>query len=134
MIIQLIVLCAALALVAAIITGLLAINAQYGAAPAFVGLASALIVGVWLARDNRDTSAGEAALEDAPDVRTLLRRGVFWVLFAAGTGIPIGALYSVYVLFGFPAMLIAAAGLFLFCVWALSRTGGYPATPKKCSS
>jgi hypothetical protein len=60
----------------------------------------------------------------APDARTLLRRITFWVRFYIGCGIILGGVVAVEEVFGLAAMWIAVAGVYLFHVWLLNRTGG----------
>jgi hypothetical protein len=59
-----------------------------------------------------------------PDARTLFRRALFWVRLYAGTGIVLGGLVAVYDLFGMAAFWVAVAGVYLFCMWVIARTGG----------
>jgi hypothetical protein len=61
---------------------------------------------------------------DAPDARTLFRRALFWVWFYAGAGSVLGGRVAVYNLFGMSAFWIAVAGVILFGMWVIARTGG----------
>ena len=69
---------------------------------------------------------GQRLLEDlnAPDFATLLRRVTFWVRFYIGCGIILGGVVAVEEVFGLAAMWIAVAGVYLFHIWLLNRTGG----------
>ena len=75
MFIRFVVFCAALVMLAAILVGLLVINRDYGAVPAFVGLASVLLVGVWVVRDKPGIPACELTIiEDAPKPGRSIRK------------------------------------------------------------
>ena len=69
---------------------------------------------------------GRFLLEElgAPDFATLLRRVTFWVRFYIGCGIILGGVVAVEEVFGLAAMCIAVAGVYLFHIWLLNRTGG----------
>jgi hypothetical protein len=65
----------------------------------------------------------------APDARTLLQRTLFWLWLYAGTGTVLGSLVAIYELFGMAAFLIAVAGMILFSMWVIARTGGGASRP-----
>jgi hypothetical protein len=69
---------------------------------------------------------GRWLLQDlnASDFATLLRRVTFWVRFYIGCGIILGGVAAVEEVFGLAAMWIAVAGVYLFHIWLLNRTGG----------
>jgi hypothetical protein len=79
---------------------------------------------VWLVLQS--SREGQRLLQDlnAPDFATLLRRAVFYIWLYGSTGIVLGGLVAVYNLFGMSAFLVAAAGVYLFCMWVIARTGG----------
>lgn len=60
----------------------------------------------------------------ARDARTLLRRALFYIWLYGSTGIVLGGLYAVYLLFGMAAFVLAAAGVILFSMWVIVCTGG----------
>jgi hypothetical protein len=61
---------------------------------------------------------------NAPDFARLLRRITFWVRFYIGCSIILGGIVAIEEVFGLPAMWIAVAGVYLFHIWLLNRTGG----------
>jgi hypothetical protein len=69
---------------------------------------------------------GQRVLQDlnAPDFATLLRRITFWVRFYIGCSIILGGIVAIEEVFGLAAMWIAVAGVYLFHIWLLNRTGG----------
>jgi hypothetical protein len=60
----------------------------------------------------------------ARDARTLLGRALFYMWLYGSTGIVLGDLAAVYNLFGMSAFLVAAAGVILFSMRVIARTGG----------
>jgi hypothetical protein len=69
---------------------------------------------------------GRILLEElgAPDARTLLRRVRFSARFYIKCGILVGGIAAVEEVFGLAAMWIVVAGVYLFHIWLLNRTGG----------
>jgi hypothetical protein len=74
----------------------------------------------WLTREGKFLLAQLGA----PDFATLLRRAVFYIWLYGSTGIVLGGLVAVYNLFGMSAFWLAAAGVILFSMWVIARTGG----------
>jgi hypothetical protein len=81
-----------------------------------IGLACAAIL----------TREGQRLLQDlnAPDFAAVLPRITSWLRFYIGCGIILGGVVAVEEVFGLAAMWIAVAGLYLFHIRLLSRTGG----------
>jgi len=122
MFIRFVVFCAALVILAAILVGLLVVNREYGAVPAFVGLASVLLVGVWVVRDK-----GEPP-EDKPSQTSpamIFQRIAFWTYFIAGTGILVGGVAAAGKLFGLPGLIAGIVALYILYLWSERRKPVY---------
>ena len=61
----------------------------------------------------------------APDARTLFRRIAFGLYFVTGTGIILGGLVALYVLFGLAAMWLGVVAIYLLHIWLLHRAPIY---------
>jgi len=118
MFIRFVVFCAALVILAAIIIGLLVINREYGAVPAFVGLASVLLVGVWVVRDKGEQPEDKPS-QTPPAV--IFKRIAFWTYFIAGTGILVGGVAAAGKLFGLPGLIAGIVALYILYLWSERR-------------